>query len=383
MESGKRILMVSMPTLHFFRWANQLKEEGHEVFWFDITDGGNYIPKISWISQITGWKNKFNYPGRFFLKRKLPKLYALIQNSNERNTAKIFEEKLLEINPDVVHSFALYVSCAPIISVMEKYPQKKWIYSSWGSDLFYFKDFPEYLKDIKRVLPRIDYLFTDCKRDLHIAGQLGFKGEFLGEFPGGGGFDFNLMSALKRPIEQRNVILIKGFQGRSGRAIQVLKSLKVIKDILSPFQIQVFGADDSVFQCAEEEGLINWGNLTVLGRVPHEEVLKMMGESAIYIGNSNSDGMPNTLLEAFCMDVFPIQSNPGGVTEEIITHGKNGYLIQDCENIEEITGVIREVISNYSTLVENSLNINRSISSQLEYNVIKNKVVKIYESILN
>ncbi len=71
-----------------------------------------------------------------------------------------------------------------------------------------------------------------------------------------------------------------------------------------------------------------------------------MGKSLIYIGNSNSDGIPNTLLEAICMDVFPIQSNPGRVTEEVIVNGENGLLINDCEDVNEIMGKMKQAIVN-------------------------------------
>ena len=43
-----KILMVSMPTLHFFRWSNQLKDVGHEVYWFDITGMSVPVAKINW-----------------------------------------------------------------------------------------------------------------------------------------------------------------------------------------------------------------------------------------------------------------------------------------------------------------------------------------------
>lgn len=42
-----KILMVSIPTLHFFRWANQLQDAGHEVYWFDITGMSKPVSKIS------------------------------------------------------------------------------------------------------------------------------------------------------------------------------------------------------------------------------------------------------------------------------------------------------------------------------------------------
>ena len=372
-----KIVMVSMPTLHFFRWSSQLKDAGHEVYWFDITGMSTPVAKINWVTQYVDWKLKWNYPGRSFLKKKFPRVYNYLQQWNEKDTAKEFEKYIKEIQPDVVHSFALYVSCAPIIGVMEKYKNLKWIYSSWGSDLFFFQNESTYLKDIKRVLPRVNYLFTDCKRDYIIAKEYGFTGEFLGVFPGGGGFDLEIMESYKKPIKDRNTILIKGFQGRSGRAIPVLKAVESLQKELIDYTIVVFGADVALFDYLKTSMIVNWSNVKIIGKIPHDEVLRLMGEALIYMGNSNSDGMPNTLLEAICMGAFPIQSNPGNVTAEIIQDGINGFLIEDCEAVFEIENVIKKAIKR--TDFENIQRINYStIAQQIDFNFVKEKVNQTY-----
>lgn len=375
-----KILMVSIPTLHFFRWANQLQDAGHEVYWFDITGMSQPVSKISWIQQKVDWKLKWDYPGRILVKNKFPKLYKFIQQFNEKDTATTFENYLNEIQPDVVHSFALYLSCSPIIEVMEKNPAQKWIYSSWGSDLFYFQNEPAYLKDIKRVLPRINYLFTDCNRDYEIAKQYGFSGEFLGVFPGGGGFELNEMETYKLSISQRKTILIKGFQGRSGRAIPVLKALATLKEQLLNYEIVVFGSDPQTFEYVTNSELKKWKNFQILGKIPHEEVLKLMGKSLIYIGNSNSDGMPNTMLEAIFMGAFPIQSNPGGATAELIQNGINGWLIEDCEDVEKIKEIVIHAVNNCN--FENAESLNQvAIVPKLYYIKVKNEVISIYKKL--
>jgi glycosyltransferase involved in cell wall biosynthesis len=375
-----KILMVSIPTLHFFRWANQLQDAGHEVYWFDISGMSQSVSKISWIQQKVDWKLKWDYPGRILVKNKFPKLYKFIQQFNEKDTAKTFENYLNEIQPDVVHSFALYLSCSPIIEVMEKNPTQKWIYSSWGSDLFYFQKEPTYLKDIKRVLPRINYLFTDCKRDYEIAKQYGFSGDFLGVFPGGGGFELNEMETYKLPISQRKTILIKGFQGRSGRAIPVLKTIATLKEELLNYEIVVFGSDPQTFEYVTNSELKNWNNFQILGKIPHEEVLKLMGKSLIYIGNSNSDGMPNTMLEAIFMGAFPIQSNPGDSTAELIQNGVNGLLIEDCEDEEKIKEIVIHAVNNCNFEKAESLN-QVEIVPKLHYLKVKNEVISIYKKL--
>ena len=102
-----KILMVSMASLHFFRWTEQLNDSGHEVYWFDILDSGKPSYRISWVHQMVGWKLRWDFPGRYFVKNKFPRIYKFIQKVNNRNTAHEFEKYLLEVKPEVVHSFEI------------------------------------------------------------------------------------------------------------------------------------------------------------------------------------------------------------------------------------------------------------------------------------
>lgn len=374
-----RILMVSMNSIHFQRWANQFKDTDHELFWFDIRDGAK-VPDLSWLKSFQGWKNKFpNLKGRTFIKNKFPSIYKHLEN----NTAKSFEKVLLEVKPDVVHSFVLYISCAPILKVMQKYHKTPWIYSSWGSDLYYYRNIPDYKEDILRVLPRINYLITDCKRDVIIAKELGFKNEVLGVFPGGGGFDFKKSNPYIKPVQERNIILVKGYQGRSGRAIEVLKALEQFRTLI-PYDIVVFGADTEVVTYIEDHELAKKMPIRYFSKnkfLSHDAILKLMGESLIYIGNSNSDGMPNTLLEAIIQGAFPIQSNPGGVSEEVILHKQNGLLINDCNDVTHIKSLIEDAILNQE-LIKKAFQINQTdIKLQFEIESIKTKVLQCFDRI--
>ena len=66
-----KILMVSMNSIHFVRWTQQLENSGHEVFWFDILDGGK-AKGLPWVHQFIGWKQKYpNFKGRYFIKNRL------------------------------------------------------------------------------------------------------------------------------------------------------------------------------------------------------------------------------------------------------------------------------------------------------------------------
>ena len=367
-----------MNSIHFRRWSYQLRDSGHEVYWFDILDQG-YAPSMSWMTQITNWKKGFlKKRGRSFLKSKLPKIFNALVHKYDNKVEDAFANALQEIQPDLVHSIALYVSCTPILSIMNKHRDIPWAYSSWGSDLFYYKNIPEYLKDIQAVLPRVNYMFADCKRDQQIANKLGFNGTHLGVFPGGGGFDLELIENYKIPFENRNIIAVKGNHNRSGRALQVLKALEQLGEHIDHLEVIVFGATNSLILDFETDQI---KNLTIKGLLNHDQILELFGESLIYIGNSNSDGMPNTLLEAICARAFPIQSNPGGATAEIIEHGKNGLLIEDCEDVLQIKEIIAKAINN-TELLQQAVDFNaEQLVPHLERAFIKSNVLEAYSKI--
>lgn len=378
--------MVAMPSLHFFRWTEQLKDSGFEVYWFDIVDGGQKVERLHWVHQIVGWKRRWEYPGRHFIKKHSPFLYRIFQKFNERTTANFFEQKLKKIKPDIVHSFALQISCLPILSVMLKYPDLKWIYSSWGSDIYFYHKLSISKIEIISVLERVSFLITDCNRDYAIAKKHNFKGEFLGVYPGNGGILF-LYEPNKLLIpNERDIVLIKGYNNNIGKGIQIIKAIdEKIVELLQKYNLVIFGADKEVCNYINNTLIFKSLNITLYTieqPLSNNNLLELMNKSYLYIANSLSDGIPNTLLEAMGMGCFPIQSNPGNVTSEVIKNGINGLLIENPMNIEEINKHICLALSN-NVLIEESFKINiELIRERCDRNRLKQPILSLYEELL-
>ncbi|MFW0737260.1 glycosyltransferase [Flavobacterium sp. T12S277] len=378
-----KILMVAMASQHFFRWVEQLENAGHEVYWFDVLDSKKKVERISWVNQIVEWKLRWNYPGREFLKSKFRSFYNFIQQFNEYNTATIFEEKLLEIKPDLVHSFEMQLSCLPILEVMEKYSAIQWVYSSWGSDMFFSEQIG--ISDVlmSKTLKRTNYLITDCFRDFKIATEKGFGNKFLGVFPGNGGFEFKEERVI--PPASRKTILIKGYNNEIGKGITVVKALNSeILLLLNEYRIVVFGADLEIKDYIQNNSRFANSKITVYLRsefIENNELMRIMGESYIYIGNSLSDGLPNSLIEAMGMGAFPIQSNPGDATAELINDGQNGLLIQDALNAKHIEELLKKAILN-PAMIENAFSYNINVIKE-RYDRESNrlKIIELYSSV--
>lgn len=373
-----KILILSVFSNHFFNWILQLKNSEHELYWLDVHDSNTVVSKIDFVKQTVNWKRRIEYPGRYVIRSKFPGLDNFIARFNNRRMEQVFLRKIKEIKPDVVHSFEMHSACVPILKIMKEYPLIKWIYSSWGSDIFYYQNDAERMKGMKEVFANMDYMFTDCKRDYNIATHIGFKGQYLGTFPGGGGYNF---SALNEFIEknERKIIIIKGYEHQFGRCINVLKAISKVKEETIDFKIVVYGANDKVFDFVNQSNLCKMKNLEVVGRISQSELMKLKGKALLYIGNNISDGMPNTMLEAIIMGAFPIQSNPGGATAEIIQDGVNGFLINNSENIDEIADLIKRAIDNPQIILDGTRYNYKYVRPKLEREYIKNQVLEKYK----
>lgn len=375
-----KILFVSMSSVHVTRWIENLKDTSYELYWFDVLGRGK-LETLDTVQQFTEWKRRKIAPikGEYFLSKKLPYFFEKIIPFLEVTANEALEKIILEIQPDIIHSFEMQSCSYPILKTMNKFPKLKWIYSCWGNDLYYNSQIPKELKTIKKILTRVNFLHTDCNRDFEIAKSLGFIGKFFGVIPGGGGYNLTYCKNYRLPFEERKIILIKGYEHLFGRGLNVIKAMKLANDFVVNYEVVVFGAHQEVID------FINLNKLPfkIFGRngLSQIELIKLMGKSILFIGNSISDGMPNTLLEAIIMQAFPIQSNPGNASAEIIENNKNGLLINDANDVNEIKEKIIFALTNLK-LVQQAMFLNNEIADQrLDYKCNKLKIEKIYSQI--
>lgn len=389
-----RILFVGFPdSIHTARWINQLVNEKWDIHLFPVHDGPvhaelNGITVHSFFSTWPAINNErvirkgLRWPilsGRGKIKTILEKTAPGFAVDSAR-----LAQTIQSLKPDALHVLEMqhagYLTLKSL-NLLRADAVPPCIYSSWGSDLYRYGCKSDHEVRIRDFLARCDYHIADCHRDLELARKFGFRGESLGVFPAGGGFELQHIQQFRRPIEGRNVIALKGYQGERllGRALRALDALRMCPDLLKRYEVVVYSADREVSQELRQIAKTTEIRISELPYSPHNKMIKLMGRSRVAISIGLTDGTPLSLLEAMAMGAFPIQSDTVS-TAEWIDNGRNGLLVRP-EDPEAIAAALRQALSE-DALIKNAAEINSQIIAQrVDAAVTTPQVIELYKKV--
>lgn len=379
-----KIVFISIPSIHALRWINQLNNTDYDIHWIVI--GKYFLPNdIVQNNLSTYYINPFSKKSYF--SRVVNNLHKIFNKDVHLRLEKKKIKKLFKkIKPDLVHSFELQTVGYVILDEMLK-NKVFWIYSIWGSDLYFYRNHDSYLPAIHKTLGRVNYLMADCHRDISIAKELGYTG-VSSVFPGGGGFEIN--NDPNKPISSRTKIAIKGYQHKFGMAMSVVNALIYISNsdeklfkLLTKYQLVFYACHNEVlksYDSLKDSGynIIMYSKSNPLNR---NELLELFNNSIMSIGNSISDGIPNTMLESMMKGAIIIQSNPGGATSEVIEDNLNGFLIRDPYCPIKIANVINNAFLSYDQFQSISDQNRQLILGHFDREAITDQVISIYNDI--
>jgi glycosyltransferase involved in cell wall biosynthesis len=340
-----KILMVAMAdSIHTARWVSQLQVEGYRL---RVGVG---------TSPVTSHSSLLLYPSYELPTTRLKRLVRRIKKRLDPNyRANELASLVRRFKPDIIHSmetqgagYLVEEVRSLIVKKNGKFP--KWWHSNWGSDIYLFGRLAEHKERIRKVMEHCDYYSCEGQRDVELAKQFGFKGTILPVYPSGGGLKAELLERLRKNTvitSQRQVIMLKGYQGWAGRALAGIRALERCADVLSGYTIVIYCNSQGPDIKIAAELLSQSTGIEVKrlpANTPNEEILAWHGKARISIGLSISDAISTSLLEAMAMGSFPIQSNTS-CGEEWIIDGETGILVppEDPEIIEQ---AIRKALKN-------------------------------------
>ena len=388
-----RILFVGYAdSIHTARWTSQLAGQGWDLHLFGGTHAkpnrelrGVTVHRLvkSALSRTGATQKAIQWP----LPRGESRVTTILERMERYSAPARLARLIDELRPDIVHSLEMQLGGYLTLQARHRCvsPFPIWIYSSWGSDLFYFGRFPEHQQRIRDVLTHCDYLITDCHRDVQLAFDHGFKGELLGIYPVGGGFELARMRGFRDTagVAARQVIAVKGYNGGQfeARGLVAIEALRRCAQMLQGYEVVVYSAAPEVAAAVNDLNRTCGVHARALPQSFHSDILQLMGRSRTAIGLSMSDGSPNTLLEAMIMGAFPIQSDTVS-TGEWIESGNNGFLVPPGDP-EAVATALRRALTD-SPLVEHAAEINTRIADErLDRERIQREVVSLYERVGN
>jgi glycosyltransferase involved in cell wall biosynthesis len=287
------------------------------------------------------------------------------------------------LKPDIVHSLEMQsAGCLTLEAkrlLGDTFPP--WIVTNWGSDIHLFGRLVAHVDRIKAVLSACDYYACECRRDVVLAQEYGFKGQVLPVLPTSGGYDLARARLMRQPgpSSARRIILLNGHQGWAGRALVGLRAIELCAVVLQEYRIVLYRAGEDVRLAAELAAHSTGLPIDVIPCCSDDELLQWHGRARMSIGLSMSDAISTSLLEAITMGSFPIQSNTS-CADEWVKNGKTGMLVHP-EDPEAVAAAIRRAVSD-DALVDDAAEINAELAAErLDCSLIRSQAIAMYEKV--
>jgi glycosyltransferase involved in cell wall biosynthesis len=389
-----RILFVVMgDSIHAARWIGQLADQDWDVHVFPHSEHEAIHPEFrnvtfhKLVKHKTASQQRIRQTGLPWpISRGHTRARSTLLRFPAMQQSQRLARTVSKLKPDLIHILEMQRSGYLALDMLDNFGGglrlPPIIYSCWGNDIYHFGKRPDHRQRIKKFLARCDYFLADCYRDIGLARQFGFKGQVLGVFPGGGGFDLDQVAKFRNeePPSQRRIITLKGYDGGDwgGRASVALEAMRLCARELRQFEIVIYSANGSLKQRAEEIGAASGLSFNFKSQLKHSEMLSLFASARVAIGVSVADGTPNTMLEAMLMGAFPIQSDTVS-TGEWIKHGRNGLLVPP-EDPAAVAALIRHALAD-DQLVDHAQRINARITRRIGRSVVQPQVIGMYKSI--
>lgn len=127
-------------------------------------------------------------------------------------------------------------------------------------------------------------------------------------------------------------------------------------------------------------GKYDWFNL--IGKIPREDLMRRYTEADVICFPSWWENMPMVCIEAMLCGGIVIGSNSGGMSE-IITDGKDGFLIQPHDPQALAKRLYRALMLDEEEKTRLSRNAQRKINDKFSMDVIVRQMIKYYQYIIN
>lgn len=172
--------------------------------------------------------------------------------------------------------------------------------------------------------------------------------------------------------QEKTVITYVGRMIEEKGVLKLIEAFKKLEKKYDNLELNLAGEGPILEKIIAENS--NEKNINILGKLSHEEVLKLLGRTTIFINPSAfSEGLPTSILEAGMMKCAVIATPMGGTTE-IISNDDIGYI---CGfEVDEILEKIEKLINDKDEIIKLGENINQKVINQFSWDVTTKKIAE-------
>jgi glycosyltransferase involved in cell wall biosynthesis len=183
---------------------------------------------------------------------------------------------------------------------------------------------------------------------------------------------------MTTPFDKRDDLI--GFVGRLSAIKGIIKLIEAIPSVVevhNQVKFVLIGTgvlDDEVREMIRVKGIEN--NVDQVGHVDNADLPEHYNKFKLFVIPSESEGLPNTLLEAISCHV-PVLATPVGTIPEIIREGETGFVLKN-NSPEEISRKIIELFENPDQLGQVIENAKRIINENYTFSAAVQRYQRIF-----
>jgi glycosyltransferase involved in cell wall biosynthesis len=182
-------------------------------------------------------------------------------------------------------------------------------------------------------------------------------------------------------VQAHQAPLIIGFLGRIHHGHKgVLKIPDILKQLRISYRFELVGDGQDKLKLAKglEGGKIPF---TLHGYVSQDKIPEFISRWDLLLFPSQVEGFPLTLIEAMNNGVVPIANELPGITDFIITSGKDGFIVKE-NNIKDFVSRIEQLNGDRDLLCRMKHAARETVRDRFELSVIIQQYTKMFDEAL-
>lgn len=155
------------------------------------------------------------------------------------------------------------------------------------------------------------------------------------------------------PVERREKILGMVCRLTEGKhVLECIEAMALLHEQYPQWRLEIIGSGRQQEECERRIANLNAGDyVELLGWVEHDKIVEKSKKWKYLLFPTDTEGMPNGLLEMMGQGIPALASPVGGV-QDIVRDGENGFLLPDCSVSAIKNGIERMVLTDEATYAQ-------------------------------